>query len=64
MDGVPKLASLRETFDQAVIFEVVIDIKMRGMINLKLKIFVAHLILTEVLCIRIKTQHQGTNEAQ
>jgi hypothetical protein len=37
---------------------------MRGVVNLKFKVFVTHFILAEVLCIRIKTQQQGANKAQ
>ena len=63
MYGVPQFAFLRKPFDQAVIFYVVIDLEMRGFINLEFQVFVTHFVLPKVLRIGVKIEKQGGYKA-
>src|SRR6185312_1680992 len=58
VDSIPKLAFLRKTFDQAIVFDIVIDLEMRCFVNFEFEVFVSNLVLTKVLRIGFETEKQ------
>ena len=64
MNGIPKLTLLRKTFDRAIVFDIIIDLEMRGFIHFKFEVLIPHFILTEILCFCILAKKQCGNNTK